>query len=118
MVTNKIIRKESAYESAICQRAGREPLPPPSPAAAPGERPGGGVFYENFLFAGIEAYAAETLLGYDDQLASNALHAAMEDYGFAWEKFKETGVDPAHMFEHTDNSGLSQYSAVIGLSTG
>lgn len=69
--------------------------------------------YENFLFAGIEAYAAETLLGYDDQLASNALHAAMEDYSFAWEKFKETGVDPAHMFEHTYNSGLSQYYAVI-----
>ena len=69
--------------------------------------------YENFLFAGIEAYAAETLQGYDDQLSSNALHAAMEDYGFAWEKFRKTGVDPAHMFEHTFNSGLSQYYAVI-----
>ena len=69
--------------------------------------------YENFLFAGIEAYAAETLQGYDDALSGNALHAAIEDYGFAWEKFRQTGVDPAHMFEHTYNSGLSQYYAVI-----
>ena len=69
--------------------------------------------YENFLFAGIEAYAAKTLMGYDDELASNALHAAKEDFGFAQKKFAETGVDPAHMFEHTYNSGLSQYYAVI-----
>lgn len=69
--------------------------------------------FENFLFAGIEAYAAETLMGYDDELASNALHAAKEDFAFAQKKFAETGVDPAHMFEHTYNSGLSQYYAVI-----
>lgn len=69
--------------------------------------------YENFLFSGIEAYAAETLSGYDDQLASNALAAAKEDFAFAQEKFRQTGVDPAHMFEHTYNSGLSQYYAVI-----
>ena len=69
--------------------------------------------YENFLFAGIEAYAAQTLLGYDDQLASNALTAAKEDFAFAEKKFQETGVDPAQMYEHTYNSGLSQYYAVI-----
>lgn len=69
--------------------------------------------YENFLFAGVEAYAAETLRGYDDNLADCALKAAREDFGFAVEKFAETGVDPAHMYEHTYNSGLSQYYAVI-----
>ena len=69
--------------------------------------------YENFLFAGVEAYAAETLGDYDAELASNALHAAKEDFAFARKKFAETGVDPAHMFEHTYNSGLSQYYAVI-----
>lgn len=68
--------------------------------------------FENFLFSGIEAYAAETLKGYDDELASNALHAAKEDFAFAREKFAQTGVDPANMFEHTYNSGLSQYYAV------
>lgn len=69
--------------------------------------------FENFLLAGIEAYAAETLKGYDDALASNALRAAQEDFAFAQKKFAQTGVDPAHMFEHTYNSGLSQYYAVI-----
>ena len=69
--------------------------------------------FENFLFAGVEAYAAETLRGYDDALASNALTAAQEDFAFAQKKFAETGVDPAHIYEHTYNSGLSQYYAVI-----
>lgn len=69
--------------------------------------------YENFLFSGIEAYAAETLRGYDDELADCALKAAREDFTFAEKKFAETGVDPAHMYEHTYNSGLSQYYAVI-----
>lgn len=68
--------------------------------------------FENFLFAGIEAYAAETLKGYDDELASNALQAARDDFAFAQKKFAQTGVDPAHMYEHTYNSGLSQYYAV------
>ena len=69
--------------------------------------------FENFLFSGIEAYAAVTLRGYDDGLASCALQAAVEDFAFAEEKFSQTGVEPAHMFEHTYNSGLSQYYAVI-----
>lgn len=68
--------------------------------------------FENFLFAGVEAYAAHTLKGYDDLLAENALAAAKEDFAFAQKKFAETGVEPAHMFEHTYNSGLSQYYAV------
>ncbi len=69
--------------------------------------------YENFLFSGIEAYAATTLLGYDDALAASARKAAEEDFDFAVAKFAETGVEPAIMFEHTYNSGLSQYYAVI-----
>ncbi len=69
--------------------------------------------FENFLFSGVEAYAAETLRGYDNELADCALKAAKEDFAFAERKFAETGVDPAHMFEHTYNSGLSQYYAVI-----
>lgn len=68
--------------------------------------------FENFLFAGVEAYAAVTLRGYDDQLAANALAAAREDFAFAQAKFARTGVDPAHIYEHTYNSGLSQYYAV------
>lgn len=67
--------------------------------------------YENFLFGGVEAFAAHCLRDYDDALAENALAAAEADYDFAVKKFGETGVDPAHMFEHTYNSGRSQYYA-------
>lgn len=69
--------------------------------------------FENFLFSGVEAYAAGTLRGYDDGLGECALRAAREDFAFAEKKFALTGVEPAHMFEHTYNSGLSQYYAVI-----
>ena len=69
--------------------------------------------FENFLFSGVEAYAAETLADYDAALASNALTAAREDFAFAEKEFAHSGVHPAHMFEHTYNSGLSQYYAVI-----
>lgn len=68
--------------------------------------------YENFLFSGVEAYASHCLQGYDDELAAGALLAAKEDFGFAVKKFAETGVDPApSFFEHTYNSGRSQYYA-------
>lgn len=69
--------------------------------------------FENFLFSGVEAHAAHALRGYDDGLAQCALRAAREDFAFARERFARTGVEPFHMYEHTFNSGLSQYYAVI-----
>lgn len=69
--------------------------------------------FENFLLSGIEAYSARTLAGYDDGLAACALRAAEEDYAFAVRKFARTGVEPAHIYEHTHNSGMSQYYATI-----
>ena len=74
--------------------------------------------YENFLFAGVEAYAYLALRDEDPTLAAAALDAAVQDYRFAVRKFDETGVDPAHMYEHTWNSGLSQYHAVRVWSAG
>lgn len=69
--------------------------------------------FENFLFAGVEAYAAVSLAEYDPGLSQGSLAAARQDFDFAMKKFGQTGVEPAHMFEHTWNSGLSQYYAVI-----
>lgn len=69
--------------------------------------------YENFLFSGIEAYACYALRTDDKETGVASLRAAKEDFDFAEKKFAETGVDPAHMYEHTYNSGLSQYYAVI-----
>ncbi|MCQ2431735.1 MAG: glycoside hydrolase family 9 protein [Clostridia bacterium] len=69
--------------------------------------------YENFLFSGVEAYACTVLKEINPAAAEGSLSAAREDYDFACKKFAETGVDPAHMYEHTFGSGLSQYYAVI-----
>lgn len=69
--------------------------------------------YENFLFAGAEAAAALALADCDPGLAVCARRAAAEDFAFAEKVFAERGVEPAHMFEHTYNSGLSQYYAVL-----
>lgn len=69
--------------------------------------------YENFLFAGVEAYAAHAFREDGKELGRGALQAAKEDFAFGEKKFAETGVEPAHMYEHTYNSGLSQYYAVI-----
>lgn len=69
--------------------------------------------YENFLFSGVEAYAAYALRDTDRELGRGSLRAAKEDFAFAEKKFAQTGVEPAHMYEHTYNSGLSQYYAVI-----
>ena len=69
--------------------------------------------YENFLFAGAEAAAAQALRDFDPGLSACAGRAAAEDFRFAEAVFAERGVEPAHMFEHTYNSGLSQYYAVI-----
>ena len=67
--------------------------------------------FENFLFSGVEAYAAVCLKAQDTALAWRCGHAAQEDFAFAEAKFAKTGVDPAEMFEHTFNSGYSQYCA-------
>ncbi|MDD3277830.1 MAG: glycoside hydrolase family 9 protein [Lachnospiraceae bacterium] len=69
--------------------------------------------YENFLFAGIEAYASRILAEADRPLSEGSLLAAQEDYQFAMRRFREYGMEPEQMFEHTYNSGLSQYYAVI-----
>lgn len=68
--------------------------------------------FENYLFAGAEACAALALRGFDDALAAIALRAAEEDYAFAREVFAARGVEPAHRYEHSYNSGRSQYYAV------
>lgn len=69
--------------------------------------------FENFTFAGIEAYAAYVLKEEDPAYAFGCLKAAREDFAFAEEKFAETKVDPFFLYEHTFNCGLSQYYAAI-----
>lgn len=67
--------------------------------------------FENFLMSGIEAYAALALKEKDPELAWKCLQCAKEDYRFALERFNEKGMELPIFFEHTYNSGLSQYWA-------
>lgn len=67
--------------------------------------------FENFVFAGVEAVAAVTFAERDPELAWKCTDAAKEDFAFALERLKTTGVEPPHMVEHTSGASLSQYYA-------
>lgn len=69
--------------------------------------------YENFLCAGVEAYAYLRLLEDNEALAWGSLQAAEEDFRFAMERYETHGMEPEQMYEHTYSSGASQYYAVI-----
>ena len=69
--------------------------------------------YDNFLYAGIEAYAARILDdGTDPALVQYLRHVAAEDYDLAIERFAEVGyggwISP---YEHTYCTGQSQFRA-------
>jgi len=66
---------------------------------------------ENFLMAGIEAYGAIALKEQDSALSWKCLDAAKQDYKFAHERFEAMGMERSSIYEHTYNSGLSQYYA-------
>ena len=48
--------------------------------------------FENFLFAGIEAYAS-MMIENDNMLKENLCKVAKEDYAFARERFDKLGFD-------------------------
>ncbi len=68
--------------------------------------------FDNFLYAGIEAYAANVLSGIDPEYAERLAQAAVEDFAFASEKFAADGYDTfTHIYEHTYNTSASQFHA-------
>ncbi len=70
--------------------------------------------FENFLFAGIEAYAALSI-SHDDMLKGHLIKAATEDFGFALKRFEELGY--AEMVNdwagHAYMASESQYMATV-----
>jgi hypothetical protein len=70
--------------------------------------------FENFLFAGIEAYASLTLAS-DPMLKENLRKIAKEDFGFAIQRFDELGFKEggARRFGHASMTSQSQYMATI-----
>lgn len=67
--------------------------------------------FQNFFCAAVEAQAALAFHDVDPELAWKCEQAAKEDYRFAKARFEEKGVEYPVMWEHTLNSGLSQYYA-------
>lgn len=74
--------------------------------------------YENYLCAGIEAFAAKCLKEEDADLAKRALACAEADFGFAEKKFAETGFDekPPVFWEHSYMTPESVFSATMAWS--
>lgn len=67
--------------------------------------------FQNFFCAAVEAQAGLVLKEVDPDLAWKCVEAAKEDYRFAKQRFEEKGMERPIMWEHTLNSGLSQYYA-------
>lgn len=72
--------------------------------------------FDNFLYAGYEAYAAMTIER-DPMLQEHLIKVAKEDFSFAMEKFKKDGYGGfLHFYEHSYNTSQSQYMATISWS--
>lgn len=72
--------------------------------------------FDNFLYAGYEAYASMSLT--DDPMYQEFLQkVAEEDFAFAMEKFQKEGYDKfVQPYEHSYNTSKSQYMATISWS--
>ncbi len=69
--------------------------------------------FDNFLYAGYEAYASMTLDN-DPMLQEYLARVAEEDFAFAMEKFKKDGFDQfRQIMEHSYNTSKSQYMATV-----
>ncbi|NDV58593.1 glycoside hydrolase family 9 protein [Bacteroides sp. 519] len=72
--------------------------------------------FDNFLYAGYEAYAAMTI-NRDPMLQEYLQRIAKEDFDFAIEKYKKDGYGGfLHFYEHSYNTSESQYMATISWS--
>ncbi|MBP3704210.1 MAG: glycoside hydrolase family 9 protein, partial [Clostridia bacterium] len=67
--------------------------------------------FQNFFCAAVEAQAALVLESVDRDMAWKCRQAAKEDFRFAKARFEEKGIEHPIMWEHTLNSGFSQYYA-------
>lgn len=74
--------------------------------------------FDNFLYAGIEAYASECLAERDPAYSRSLARMAEEDYGFAASNFARDGYDSfTQMYEHTYNTPHSLFQAAVSWSS-
>ena len=72
--------------------------------------------FDNFLYAGYEAYASMSLSN-DPMLQEYLVKVAEEDFAFAMEKYRRDGFDTFRQpYEHSYNTSGSQYMATISWS--
>lgn len=72
--------------------------------------------FDNFLYAGYEAYASMTLR-HDPMLQEYLVKVAEEDFALAMEKFDRDGFDTfLQPYEHSYNTSKSQYMATVSWS--
>lgn len=67
--------------------------------------------FENFLCAGVEAYAAARFAESDAELAWKCIDTAKADFSFALERFNKVGLEEIVEQEHASTASLSQYYA-------
>lgn len=67
--------------------------------------------FQNFFCGAVEAQAGLVFRDFDPDLSWKCVQTAKEDYWFAKARFEEKGMEKPIMWEHTLNSGLSQYYA-------
>jgi hypothetical protein len=67
--------------------------------------------FENFMMAGVEAFASRVLAETDHPLSQKAFDAACEDYRFARAHFAKEGMELPSFYEHSYGSSLSLYWA-------
>lgn len=67
--------------------------------------------FENFICAGVEAYAGICFAAQDRELAWKCIQAAEEDFSFADRRFAEVGLEQPAPDEHSASASLSQYYA-------
>jgi len=71
------------------------------------------ISFDNFLYAGYEAYAALTI-DRDPMLQEYLTKIAKQDFAFALEKFRKDGYGGfIHFYEHSYNTSESQYMATV-----
>lgn len=71
------------------------------------------MVFDNFLYAGYEAYAALTI-DRDPMLQEHLIRVAKEDFEFALKRHEEVGYGEFfHFYEHSYNTSESQYMATI-----
>ena len=71
--------------------------------------------FDNYLYAALEAFAALSMP--PSPLCDSLLHAAVEDFCFAEEKFCRVGYEPLpHLMEHTYNTSPSLFQAARSWS--